>query len=242
MKLIDIKGQKFNSLEDIERIPQTSPVQWKCRCDCGKIVNVRGAYLRNGQTKSCGCERVKAGRIQGKKNINDLTGQIFGFLTVVKDTGKRQNKNVIWLCKCKCGNETEVITSNLHDGSTQSCGCIKKSFGEEKIESILKENNIQYVSEFCVSELNKARFDFALLENGIIKRIIEFDGEHHYKEISFHKDNRYTLKDRQERDQKKNDWASANNIPLVRIPYWERDNITLDLILGNKYLLKKDVV
>lgn len=25
--------------------------------------------------------------------------------------------------------------------------------------------------------------------------------------------------------------------PLIRIPYWERDNITLEMILGNKYLI-----
>jgi len=41
------------------------------------------------------------------------------------------------------------------------------------------------------------------------------------------------LERRQERDQKKNDWAATNNIPLVRIPYWERDNITLEMIMGN---------
>lgn len=27
-----------------------------------------------------------------------------------------------------------------------------------------------------------------------------------------------------------------HNLPLVRIPYKERDNITLDLIMGDKYL------
>ena len=238
MKLIDITGQKFNSLEVLERVPQTSPVQWKCRCDCGKIVNVRGSYLRNGHTKSCGCERIKAGHNQGSKNIKDLTGQKFGFLTVIKDSGERKNHNVVWLCQCECGNTSKVLTTNLKNGSTLSCGCIKKSFGETKIESILKENNIQYISEFCVSELNNARFDFALLKSGKIIRIIEFDGEHHYEEVSFHKNNCYTLKDRQERDQKKNDWAAANNIPLVRIPYWEKENITLEMLMDSKYEVK----
>ena len=38
-------------------------------------------------------------------------------------------------------------------------------------------------------------------------------------------------------DMLKNKLAKENNIPLVRIPYWERDNITLDLLLGNKYLI-----
>lgn len=35
----------------------------------------------------------------------------------------------------------------------------------------------------------------------------------------------------------KNKYCLINNIPLVRIPYWERDNITLDIILGDKYLV-----
>lgn len=35
----------------------------------------------------------------------------------------------------------------------------------------------------------------------------------------------------------KNEWAKEHNIPLVRIPYWERDKITLDMILGDKYLV-----
>ena len=41
----------------------------------------------------------------------------------------------------------------------------------------------------------------------------------------------------QQRDQEKNEYAFSHNISLVRIPYWERDNITLDLILGDKYLI-----
>ena len=38
----------------------------------------------------------------------------------------------------------------------------------------------------------------------------------------------------------KNEWAKKHNIPLVRIPYWERDKITIDDLLGNKYLIKGD--
>ena len=49
------------------------------------------------------------------------------------------------------------------------------------------------------------------------------------------------LKQRQERDKIKNQYALDNNIDLIRIPYWERDNITLELILGNKYLITQEV-
>lgn len=48
------------------------------------------------------------------------------------------------------------------------------------------------------------------------------------------------LKQRQERDKIKNQYALDNNIDLIRIPYWERDNITIDYILGNKFLIKEN--
>ena len=46
------------------------------------------------------------------------------------------------------------------------------------------------------------------------------------------------LETTQKRDKVKNDYALTHNIPLVRIPYWERDNITLDMIMGDQYLIK----
>lgn len=52
----DITGQKYNRLVVLGfagRIRGGS--YWKCRCDCGAEVVVRGAQLKNGGTKSCGC-------------------------------------------------------------------------------------------------------------------------------------------------------------------------------------------
>lgn len=34
----------------------------------------------------------------------DLTGNRYGHLTVLKENGKR-GKNILWLCRCDCGNE-----------------------------------------------------------------------------------------------------------------------------------------
>ena len=65
--------------------------------------------------------------------------------------------------------------------------------------------------------------------------MIEFDGEQHYKEVSQWRTSLETIK---RRDKEKNEYALSHNIPLVRIPYWERDNITLDMIMGDKYLVK----
>lgn len=58
--------------------------------------------------------------------ILDLTGQKFGFLKVLSITNDRKYGKVVWLCKCECGKEHRVISCNLLNGSTISCGCKNK--------------------------------------------------------------------------------------------------------------------
>lgn len=41
---------------------------YKCKCKCGTIVNVRGSYLKNGNTKSCGCLRTDIASQKGEKH------------------------------------------------------------------------------------------------------------------------------------------------------------------------------
>ncbi len=57
----NMQGMKFHSLYVVERAGvyispggTTHDVTWLCLCDCGKQSVVRGAYLRNGHTKTCG--------------------------------------------------------------------------------------------------------------------------------------------------------------------------------------------
>lgn len=48
------------------------------------------------------------------KRIIDLTGQKFGELTVIRRATKEERpKEVYWLCKCSCGNDSFVKTGNL---------------------------------------------------------------------------------------------------------------------------------
>ena len=59
----------------------------------------------------------------------DLTGQRFGRITALEDTGKRTKpgNNAIWLCRCDCGKLFEVRSSNLTTTKRpqKSCGCTK---------------------------------------------------------------------------------------------------------------------
>lgn len=60
--------------------------------------------------------------------ILDLTNQKFGHLTVLKDTGERKNRQVVWECECDCSNHThiKVVGQALRTGHTTSCGCSRK--------------------------------------------------------------------------------------------------------------------
>lgn len=71
-KLIDLTGQRFGRLTVIERAGKTPQgrAKWKCKCDCGKVVNVTGTNLRTGETTSCGCFGVEC-----------ATARIVGFQT-----------------------------------------------------------------------------------------------------------------------------------------------------------------
>lgn len=53
----------------------------------------------------------------------DLSGQQFGRLYVI---GRAPNRGArtMWLCRCSCGTEKDVLTASLRGGQTNSCGCL----------------------------------------------------------------------------------------------------------------------
>lgn len=55
----------------------------------------------------------------------DLTGQIFGRLVVIKFYGVSPGGNRLWECKCICGRARVVAGGNLKSGNTSSCGCFR---------------------------------------------------------------------------------------------------------------------
>lgn len=62
----------------------------------------------------------------------NLLGKKFGRLTVIRDYGRSENRSVIWLCKCECGNTHKVSTGKLKNGSVKSCGCLRRDMTVNK--------------------------------------------------------------------------------------------------------------
>ena len=73
--------------------------------------------------------------------FKDLTGQKFGRLIVLKDSGKRYNGNVIWECLCDCGKTCFVQSRNLRTGNTKSCGCLHKEIASNMCQSEVGEKS-----------------------------------------------------------------------------------------------------
>lgn len=114
-KAVDISGQKFGELTAIEPTDKRvdGKIVWRCVCSCGKDVFATARDLRSGNTKSCGCSRVK-----------NLVGQRFGRLVVLSRAPKSYRGSVVWHCRCDCGKETDVPSISLRSGNTKSCGCL----------------------------------------------------------------------------------------------------------------------
>ena len=206
-------------------------VCWNCKCSCGKHVIVAGDELRRGGTKSCGClVRTKS----RESNSVDRTGKTYNKLTAISIDEERTiqaNHGLYWHCQCECGNFTSVLGTNLANGSVKSCGCLKNSYGEEVIETLLIQHNVPYIKEYCFSDLKSdlggaLRFDFAILDNyKNVIHLIEYDGEQHFKAVELWGGNE-GLKRRIENDRKKDLYCEINNLKLTRIPYWKLSNLT----------------
>jgi phage FluMu protein Com len=134
------------------------------------------------------------------------------------------DKKVIIKCN-KCNNLFSQAPYHHADG--KGCPVCKESKGESKIAKYLKKKNINFDREKIFEGLfykRRLRYDFHLTA---LNLLIEFDGEGHY-EACFGKtveEKQVNLEDTQRRDYIKNEWAKANNIPLLRIPYWDFDRI-----------------
>ena len=61
----------------------------------------------------------------------DLTGQRFGRLLVLYECGRSKGGNVLWKCRCECGNECIVRGCVLRKQRTQSCGCLRRDIARE---------------------------------------------------------------------------------------------------------------
>lgn len=101
--------------------------------------------------------------------------------------------------------------------------CNSTSRGEDRIKSFLESHNIQfkrnYEFEDC-KRVKRLRFDFYLPE---MNMCIEYDGEHHFEENEYFGEG--NLDYIRENDRIKNEFCQLNDIKMIRIPFYDYENI-----------------
>ena len=256
-KAENIAGKKFNKLNVLFRVKILNKnygktAYWLTLCDCGNLFCCSGTALRIKKNFGCGCVRKQQMSELGKSTRKDLTNIVHNnikFLRLNNEYKKEhfiKSNNSYWDCLCFCGKEFTANSAEILLNRITSCGCISgsKSNGEKTIENILIDNKIKYsydiayFSDLILPSGCLGRYDFILFnENNEPYRIIEFDGKQHYsKNNSFDHNDADFLK-RKNHDYIKNLYALNHNIPLVRIPYYELNNLSLTLIMSDKYLI-----
>jgi hypothetical protein len=142
--VLDLKGMKFGKLEVIElyRVHPSAGGIWLCRCSCGRSPDfpVRAANLKSGGSTRC---QICKNERQSSNRMEDLTGMIFGNLTVIKlaprnAPSKKGYTPVRWMCRCSCGRSEDfsVLANTLKVGKSRYC---KICQNEQKSKSRIQD-------------------------------------------------------------------------------------------------------
>lgn len=241
------EGDTINNIKIIYRTNSNEhgSAMFICQCPfCNNYFLGKGTKIKNNTTKSCGCYNKQAASERMKQYNEDqnsyIQGERFGKLVVIEDLGLRKqlsrDKNERWVkCQCDCGKIKECRLNDLKQNAIHSCGCLGNSYAEYQIEQILIANNINFGREIKFEDLlspKKAplRFDFGIYNNkNELLYLIEFDGRQHIfgPEAGWRQDGN-SLEEIQIRDNLKNNYCKEKNIPLIRIPSSQLQNININ--------------
>jgi len=116
----------------------------KFLCHCGNSWETVKSRVKTGEIKSCGC--LSNPRLEGKK---------FNRLLVVEKSEKRySNGDILWKCRCECGNYTLASSGQLKSSTgTKSCGCLN----QEKRKNRIREKHPNWNSNLTDEERKEKR-------------------------------------------------------------------------------------
>lgn len=208
--------------------------------NCEHIYTVEAsAFLRGSMCPYC--KAVKTGE-RSRKTHTFFVGEVLRLVgTEYSVLSKYKNsQHKIKIKHNICGNIYSVTPTHFLSG--RRCPRCRESRGERAVADCLSKMHVSYDRQYKFNDCrntNSLPFDFVVYNSDkSLKCLVEYDGEYHFiaKE---HSGGEKGLRGQQRRDAIKTKYCADHNIPLIRIPYWEFDNI--DAIL-TKELAKLDVL
>ena len=203
----------------------------KIRCECGDefvTTFLSFKFANKRQCDKCGykisAEKMMLGYDEVKRRV-----EFNGLKLISKKYHKLSEKIEL---KCTCGRMFWKSLANISKSPycDKCTGCSK---GELRISLYLEAEDIDFTRERkfndCRGDRKVLSFDFELnIENKTI--LVEYDGIQHYQATKFHtnqskEDIEVSFKKTKRYDKIKDEYCKKNNIPLIRIPYWDFNNI-----------------
>ena len=189
-------------------------------------------HIRGYGCGKCGKEQInisngkQLSQQQFLEKVSNLQGLDFSNSTY---KNKRSNITVRCIIHGDYTTKAEMIL--------KGCGCpkCKSSKGESYIEKWLISKDIKYIKEKAFKNLifkKHLRFDFYLPEH---KMCIEYDGEQHFKAITYW-GGLEKYEELKQKDDIKNRFCAKNNLSLLRISYKENINKKL----GENIIIKRE--
>lgn len=85
-------------------------------------------------------------------NKKDLVGHRYGRWTVIARAASRPRKRrrnspgvaTYWLCRCECGTEREVASTNLTSGASTSCGCRNREVTGKRAKELFRVHGMSH--------------------------------------------------------------------------------------------------
>ena len=172
------------------------------------------SFKNKGRT----CRKCSGSHKHTIEEVKDFANQ-YGY-EVISDTYLNNKTHLIF----KCPKDHKFSMRFDHFKSGARCPFCRESKGEKDILKYLDEHNVKYIRQYRYEDCRDVKplpFDFYLPDYNIC---IEYDGELHYKSIDFYGGEEELMR-QQNRDNIKTQYCKDNNITLIRIPYWDLNNI-----------------
>jgi len=196
------------------------------QCSCGDVFQRTFAcFLQSNKNCSACNNKVDRDYHSILNYINTESQTNYKLLTT--NHGEFSVRRLLTI-QCDRGHIYKTRFNKFYSG--HRCPICIESNGEQSVRTYLNNKKIRFESEKTFNKLvglggGLLRYDFAILKCDKIVSLIEYDGEYHYRDIYEKQD----FQRQQEHDRLKNDFAIQNNIPLLRIPYWDFKNVNIIL-------------
>lgn len=174
-------------------------------------------------------DRRQQGR--GCQKCGEIRGRILKSLTIEEaeercpDMVKRQrwvgNSSNYWFLCMRHGQYKQIF--GYHDSGSGGCPRCRESKGEKSVVEILTRLSVSFERQYRILECKNVRplpFDFAVWIYGQI-HLIEFQGAQHYRSNGWFGPEAFAKITKTDRI--KQEFCISKNIPLLAVPYWEKD-------------------